>query len=194
MVPESADARTSAAEPRLDDLAFLTPHEGATIQALMGRIVPDDDLGPGAIEAGAVYYLDRALAGHLQLEQGRYRAAIRALDAWAVARFGVDLLGSSGEQQNALLDDLANDRGPAGQGRGDGRLGVEFFELARAHTLEGMFSDPVHGGNRDLAGWKLLGYPGAQPSYSHAEQQLDAPIVRDRIFTASDYPLPDPVR
>ena len=64
-----------------------------------------------------------------------------------------------------------------------------FFEILRAHTVEGVFCDPIHGGNRDFAGWRLLGYPGPQPSYSHAEQQLDAVIVRDRIFSASDYPL-----
>ena len=67
-----------------------------------------------------------------------------------------------------------------------------FFETLRAHTIEGMFSDPAHGGNRDAAGWKLLGYWGPQPGYSHEEQQLDAAIVRDRIFTAADYPLPEP--
>ena len=71
------------------------------------------------------------------------------------------------------------------------RRRLRFFDSLRNHTIEGMFSDPAHGGNRDLVGWKLLGYPGPQPSYSHAEQQLDAVIVRDRIFTAADYPLPE---
>ena len=71
------------------------------------------------------------------------------------------------------------------------RRRLRFSTPLRNHTIEGMFSDPAHGGNRDLAGWRLLGYPGPQPSYSHAEQQLDAVIVRDRIFTAADYPLPE---
>jgi hypothetical protein len=67
--------------------------------------------------------------------------------------------------------------------------GPTFFETLRAHTIEGMLSDPVHGGDRVFAGWRLLGYPGPQPSYGHAEQQLDAVIVRQRIFSAADYPL-----
>ena len=67
---------------------------------------------------------------------------------------------------------------------------LAFFDALRAHTIEGVFSDPAHGGNRNFAGWRLLGYQGPQPGYSHAEQQLDAPIVRDRIFSAADYPLP----
>jgi gluconate 2-dehydrogenase gamma chain len=41
-----------------------------------------------------------------------------------------------------------------------------FFQLLRSHVLAGFFADPVHGGNRDMIGWKLIGFPGAQMSYA----------------------------
>ncbi len=153
----------------------------------MARIFPDDELGPGAIEAGAVFYLDRTLAGAEQYYQSLYRAAVLSVDKMARARYRDDFRNCTAAQQDAIIGDLATDAAPE---FGVAPTGLVFFELLRAHTLEGVFSDPAHGGNRNLSGWKLLGYPGPQPSYTHAEQQLDAPIVRDRIFTAADYPLP----
>jgi gluconate 2-dehydrogenase gamma chain len=46
-----------------------------------------------------------------------------------------------------------------------------FFNTMRVHTIEGMFSDPVYGGNKDFAGWRLVGFPGAQPQFSAADMQ-----------------------
>jgi gluconate 2-dehydrogenase gamma chain len=173
----------TAPEERLE---FFTRDQAQTIEAVMACIFPDDDLGPGAIEAGAVYYLDRSLAGAERYYQAHYRGAVLALDTLARARHRADFRNCTAEQQDTMVTDLAEDAAPE---FGRTPTGTVFFELLRAHTLEGVFSDPAHGGNRNLSGWKLLGYPGPQPSYSHAEQQLDAPILRDRIFTAADYPL-----
>jgi hypothetical protein len=169
-------------------LAFLSPLEARTVETAMARIFPSDDLGPGATEAGAVFYLDRALAGAEQHNQLIYRAGVRWLDALAEARFGASFTQCTPANQDCVLADIQ--AGLADQ-IGDSPDGPTFFDLLRAHTIEGLFADPVHGGNRDLIGWKLLGFPGPQPGYSHAEQQLNAVIRRDRIYTAADYPLPE---
>lgn len=166
--------------------AFFTRAEAATIDAVAARIFPDDDLGPGARQADVVTYVDRALAGAEARFQQTYRTGIARLDRAAHARFGKDFVSCRETDQDTLIGALETDTlpefGPAPQPSA-------FFGLLRAHTIEGVFSDPAHGGNRDLAGWKLLGYWGPQPAYSHAEQQLDAVIVRDRHYTAADYPL-----
>lgn len=179
----------SGQQPFSEALAFLTRGEAATAQAAMARIFPDDELGPGAIEAGAVYYLDRALGGAELHLQDIYRAGLKALDAVATRRFGTAFTASTAVQQDELIGAMVSDTLPD---FGRAPTAPAFFNMLRAHTLEGMFSDPVHGGNRNVAGWRLLGYLGPQPAYSHAEQQLDAVIVRDRIFTAADYPLNTP--
>jgi gluconate 2-dehydrogenase gamma chain len=168
--------------------AFLTRAEAATAAAAMGRIFPDDELGPGAIAAGTVYYLDCALSGAETHLQEHYRSGLRRLDAVAASRFGAVFVQCSPEQQDELIGAMEAGAVPE-FGRSPGA--PAFFDSLRNHTIEGMFCDPAHRGNRDLVGWKLLGYPGPQPGYSHAEQQLDAVIVRDRIFTAADYPLPE---
>lgn len=180
-----AEASSSSANAAL---AFFTRDEAATIEAAMGRIFPDDDLGAGAVAAGTVTYLDRTLAGAELRHQGLYRQGIRLLDAAARARHGQPFVACAPAAQDAMIAALADNSlfGP-----NTSPSAQALFDALRAHTIEGMFSDPVHGGNRDFAGWKLLGYPGAQPSYTHAEQQLDAAIVRDRIYSAVDYPLRD---
>lgn len=170
-----------------DALAFLTGGEAVIAEAAMGRIFPSDAARPGAREAGTVLYLDRALAGAEAHLQGVYRAGLKRLDAVAKVRFGAGFAAITPKQQDEMIGAMA---GAQLDGFGEGPSALEFFELLRAHTIEGMFSDPVHGGNREFTGWKLLGYHGPQPSYSHAEQQLDAKIVRDRIFSAADYPMP----
>lgn len=167
---------------------FFTRDEAIAIEAAMARIFPDDDLGAGAIAAGAVVYLDRTLIGAELHLQGLYRKGIRLLNAAAANRCGTPFASCTPADQDAMIAALAND---SLFPRESVPTALELFDALRAHTIEGMFSDPVHGGNRDFAGWRLLGYPGPQPSYSHAEQQLDAVIVRDRIFSAADYPLPE---
>jgi gluconate 2-dehydrogenase gamma chain len=176
---------------RFEPLAFLTRSEAMIAEAVMARIFPDDDLGPGAITAGTVYYLDRALGGAEARLQDVYRSGLRTLDGLAVTRFGASFATCRAEQQDELIAAMAAGELDAFD---RGRAGRAFFEMLRAHTIEGMFSDPVHGGNRDAAGWRLLGYLGPQPAYSAAEQQIDAVIERDRIYTAADYPLSEDER
>jgi hypothetical protein len=165
--------------------AFFTRDEAQTVEALTQRIFPDDDLGPGARQAGVLVYIDRALSGAEENRQHLYRSGIRELDRIAHGRFGRAFADCAPADQDSLIAAMAGDALPDFVAAG----ALAFFEVLRAHTIEGMFSDPAHGGNRDFAGWKLLGYWGPQPSYSHQEQQLDAVIVRDRIYSAADYPL-----
>jgi gluconate 2-dehydrogenase gamma chain len=91
-----------------------------------------------------------------------FRRGLTALDAHSRARYGAPFLELSEEDQDAVMGELAEDDSddfdvPSAEG---------FFELARRYTIEGMFSDPIYGGNRDLCGWRLIGYPGAQRAYT----------------------------
>ncbi len=185
---------TSSVDPELPPegwaFRFFTPHEARTVEAVMARIMPDDDLGPGAVEAGTVYYADITLSGVELERQTVYRSGVNSLDAVCRSRYGRLFADCSPVEQDAIIGDMADGSLSASVADGDAGWDQPFFEVLREHTLEGMFSDPVHGGNRGLSGWRLLGYPGPQPAYSHEEQQVDAPIVRDRTFTAADYPLP----
>lgn len=152
----------------------------------MARLFPSDERGPGAVEVRAVVYLDRALAGAERDLQPRYRAALKALDRLARARHRRAFAECAVADQDGLLTDLEANRTPE---FGEPGAAPAFFELLRAHTLEGLFCDPVHGGNHELVGWRLLGYPGPQPGYRAEDQVLDARIAPTRIFTTADYPL-----
>jgi gluconate 2-dehydrogenase gamma chain len=91
-----------------------------------------------------------------------YRRGIEFVDAYAQSTFEQDFIDLTPEQQDQILTDM--DEGNATEFAGPS--GKAFFTQLRNDTIEGMFGDPMYGGNRDLAGWNLIGYPGAQRFYT----------------------------
>jgi gluconate 2-dehydrogenase gamma chain len=95
-----------------------------------------------------------------------YRLGIAAVDSYARSKHAKTFIELSEAEQDGIIEDMVN---------GDAVTGFEqlsagsFFTILRRHTAEGMFSDPAYGGNRNMAGWKLIGYPGAQRAYTPAE-------------------------
>ena len=149
---------TGARSFRNTKLEALTRRQAQLLEAIAGRILPTTDT-PGAIEAGAIFYIDRALAGVYQSLLPRYRRGLRAIEKHAKAKFGAPFLKLSDTQQDNLLAALE-----AGQLE-EIRNGDEFFELLRSHVLEGVFGEPSYGGNRNMIGWRLVGFPGQQYGY-----------------------------
>lgn len=145
-------------------LRFFTEQEALIVAAAAERIFPSDESGPGAREAGVVIYIDRQLAGPYGKDRYRYTQP--------PFEDGRPELGYQGkatprEIYRETIKTLEGfDR--LAQGRQDDILaGIEstvFFQLLRTHTIEGMFCDPVHGGNAGMIGWQLIGYPGPRMS------------------------------
>ena len=168
-----------------DGARFFTPAERACVEAMVARLIPSDDLGPGAREAGVADFIDNQLAGSYgrgerwymkgpfadgletqgyQDERppaGLYRAAVAALDEHCRERFDGRVFAQLTEdEQDALLtriddEELEFEDVPA----------AAFFALLQENAMEGFFCDPVHGGNRDMVGWKLIGFPGVRYDY-----------------------------
>jgi gluconate 2-dehydrogenase gamma chain len=179
------------------DFRFFTESERAFIEAAVDRLIPSDPLGPGAVEAGVPFFLDRQLAGlfgrgdHYYLggpwkkgtpEQGYqlrfspaqlYRAAIAAIERYVSKSFGGHAFAKLGEaDRDTVLKGLE-----AGTIQLDG--GVEaktFFAMLLQNTKEGYFSDPIYGGNKDMAAWKMIGYPGAHYDYSEWVTRHGEPV------------------
>ena len=143
---------------------MLSSTERATLEAIAERLIPTDELGPGAVDAGAVVYIERALDGPHAKHADAYAAGIAAVDGAAATRHGSAF---------AELDASAQDEILASFEQSSQRSERDFFELARSHVLEGMFGDPAWGGNVDHAGWRLLDYPGPRRVWTEHEQQLD---------------------
>jgi gluconate 2-dehydrogenase gamma chain len=153
-------------------LEALTVRQARFVDAIAARILPTTET-PGAIEAEAVFYIDRALAAPYSRWRSRYAQGLRALDKHAKAQFGASFTKISDAQQDSALGDLES-------GRVTGlRNGEEFFELLRTHVLEGVFGEPSYGGNRDMIGWKLVGFPGQQWGYpeTYINKVVDLPPV-----------------
>jgi gluconate 2-dehydrogenase gamma chain len=174
---------------------FFSAEEAAFIDAAVARLIPQDDLGPGAREAGVTGFLDAQLAGaygaaqtwymqgpwrpgeDTQGYQSRltpaqlYRVAIKAINDHCRKEFDGQAFAELSEtQQDATLTRLEKgDIKIAGLGphpiEVEGVTGDTFFAQLLQNAIEGFFCDPVHGGNRDMVGWKLIGFPGARYDY-----------------------------
>ncbi len=152
-----------------EPLEALTAAEADVLEAVCARLIPTDENGPGAREARAVHYIDRALAGALAANRETYRAGLAALDRYATASRGRPFAALGAQDQDAVLGDV--ERGTA---TGFPGSAAQFFALLRSHTWQGTFGDPYYGGNREFVGWDLLGYPGVRTMVTADMQRLDA--------------------
>lgn len=181
--PAAALASEAAPARDRERLESFTAAEAETVEAIVDRLIPADANGPGAVEARVLRYIDRALSGELSPFRTTYSAGLAAVDAFSRDRFGAAFADLPAAQQDAVLTAMEGNVAsgfPAGS--------RAFFELVREHCLQGMFGDPVHGGNEDFVGWDLIGFPGVKLSFTAAEQQLDVTVVPAHKSTA-DYPL-----
>jgi gluconate 2-dehydrogenase alpha chain len=158
-------------------LLSLNPAEARTAAAVFERMFPTDERGPGAAEIGVLGYVDKGLAGAYADLREVYRTGLLALDAAARGRWAGTFSVGEAAAQDALLAELER-----GQVKGwHAPPQQAFFDMLRAHLQEGLFADPLHGGNRAKLGWKVLGHPGVWLE-STAEENLAAePVERGGV-------------
>ncbi len=164
---------------------YFTTQEAAAVEAFVDRLIPADNLSPGGRDCGCAIYIDRQLAGpHGRFDgyymagpfqkgtkqQGpqsqvtpaqHYRSALAALDKACRAKFA--------DRSFADLSDDQKDEVIRGLEDGSLKLedtdGQEFFKLILKDTQNGFLADPIYGGNKDMASWKMIGFPGAHYDY-----------------------------
>ena len=180
---QSAPIRSLGSEP--EAYTYLSEPEAAFVEAAVDRLIPTDELGPGGREAGVAFYIDQQLSGQFgyaakMYRQGPwnaeaapefgyqlpltprevYRLGIAATNAYCTKTYGKTFDKLSAAHQDDVLTALdgakvAFDSVPA----------KAFFEMLYGNSVEGFFADPLYGGNRNKAGWKLIGFPGAAAAY-----------------------------
>jgi gluconate 2-dehydrogenase gamma chain len=167
--PPSTPPAAPPAMPRLEALETLTAAEADTLEAIVARLIPTDENGPGATEARAAHYIDRALTGPLRGSRAAYAANLAALDAYAQSSKGAPFAKLNAAEQDAVLADMEKN-----VATGFTPSAAAFFALVRTHTIQGTFCDPYYGGNADFVGWDLLGYPGIRLTVTGEEQRMGA--------------------
>ena len=145
----------------------LTAAEGATLEAMVARLIPTDSNGPGATDARAARYIDRALGGFLTSFLVAYRTGLAGVETYARTAKGASFTQLSAQDQDAMLTDMENN---AAKGFPAAAL---FFNVVLSHTIQGTFCDPFYGGNANFVGWDLLGYPGIRLTASANDQRMD---------------------
>jgi len=146
-------------------LRFFTEEEALIVAAAASRIIPTDDSGPGANEAGVVIFIDRQLAG--PYGRDRYRYTQGPFEEDAAPEFGYQGKATPKETYREGLKGLEGFDKLSPEEQDKKLMQIErthFFALLRQNTIEGMFSDPLHGGNVDMVGWQLVGFPGPRMS------------------------------
>jgi gluconate 2-dehydrogenase gamma chain len=214
-----ADMNPQHANTNTGFVSFV-PYQIKLLRAACARLIPSDDSGPGAEEAGVVYFIDREV-GSLKYYRGarytqgpylpgevtqgdqsamtmkdRFRVGLESMDAYAKAQYdGTGFADLTADQQDQILTDMQTGAvdtfgsisidtaplSPMVTGGQPGISAVSFFSLLLNYTQAGFFSDPVHGGNRDMVGWKMIGFPGAHLSYSDDIENYNQPFTGDFI-------------
>ena len=207
LVPAEA-ANGSAPEPPSpspspETYAYLTAPEVSFLEAALARLIPEDELGPGAKEAGVAVFIDRQLAGEFGVmareyrsgpwpegtpQQGYqsrltprevYRAAIAETDERCLGLYGKRFAALEASQQEDVLKAL--DEGTLSLTSAPPRT---FFALLWQNTQEGFFADPIHGGNRDKVGWRLVGFPGVAAVYTEQIEKHGVPYRVEPVSIA----------
>jgi gluconate 2-dehydrogenase gamma chain len=174
-----AGAAPAAVQARADrgHGAFLNQRDAATVAVFAERLMPGAPGTSGARDAGVVTYIDLALAGAYADLQDFYRRGLAQLDEYCRHTRNAPFVELRAAQQDEVIRALEDGTAtgftwPAPQ---------EFFNTIRTHTMEGMFADPVYGGNKDFAGWRLVGFPGAQPVFTPTDMQSRQAFTRAPI-------------
>ena len=172
-------AMAAAREP----LEHLTAAEADLLDAIVARLIPTDANGPGATEARAVHFIDRALGGALSSSRQAYTSGLAALDRYSRSSRGKPFIELSATDQDSVLIDVETGAAPGFTERSS-----VFFALLLAHTHQGTFGDPYYGGNANFVGWDLLGYPGVRTMVTASEQQsLEKKALKTNHKSAYDY-------
>ena len=166
----SLSAATPSGEPT------FSPQQFRLIESLVDRLIPSDEIGPGARECGVAVYIDRSFGDALAAERAAFSAGLAAIDALARERHGVLFADLEAAKKDEVLTAMENN-----EGAGFTPNSRAFFNRVRQLTLEGMFGDPFYGGNKGFAGWDLIRYPGPRLAVSADEQKLRDPIKPLRV-------------
>ena len=180
--PQPAAAAPAAAAP--ETWLTLNPTEVEFIKAAVDTIIPADDLSPSGSDCGVATFIDRQLAGaygsgarlyrqgpfpkakpelgyQLELNPREFfRAGIMAANEFTRNTYGKDFDRLSESDRIAALKTMDE-----GKANFSGFSSAQFFNALLQITMEGFFADPMYGGNRDMAGWKMVGYPGLPATY-----------------------------
>src|ERR1700675_1971832 len=166
--------------------AFFSPAEWRFINAAVGRIIPSDGPGPGGLDTGVPEFIDRQMElpyGHgayLYLQgpfqpdapvtlgyqlrytpRELYRSGIAAANDACRAAAGKAFADLTADEQDHFLASLENN-----QVHLSGPPAAAFFAQLLENTREGYFADPLYGGNRGMAAWKWIGFPGAGAAFT----------------------------
>lgn len=172
---------TSVAFAPTEALLFFNPADAAAVDAFAEQIIPGEDGSPGARAAGVVFYIDRALAGFMRDLQGLYRRGLQMLGELSEETYGQRFAALTDEQQRSIVERL-----DAIAGEASDDFAGQFYRVLREHTVQGFFGDPAYGGNRDVVGWKLVGFPGAQWGYTREQMQPGVDARSIPILTVGD--------
>jgi gluconate 2-dehydrogenase gamma chain len=164
---------------------YFTPQEGALVEAIVDHLIPADELSPGGKDCGCAVFIDRQMAGPQGRAEGhymsgpfqkgtkqqgpqspdtpaqQYRKGLAAFDAACRNKFsGKPFIQLSDQEKEEAIKGIED-----GSLKLDGADSKDFFKLILKDTQNGFLADPIYGGNRNMASWKMIGFPGTHYDY-----------------------------
>jgi gluconate 2-dehydrogenase gamma chain len=203
--PAEAAPTSGVQADAVETWLVLTAEEVAFFSATSDTMIPKDELSPSGSECGVPSFIDRQLASAFGAGARMYRAGpfhqgapeqgyqspltprdffaagVEAANAWSRKTYGKTLDRLSPEQRTQALKEMEE-----GKAQFDGLDAKLFFQRLLAITMEGFFSDPIYGGNRNKASWRMLGFPGLPATYADKLEQY-----RNKRYVAEPQSIAD---
>jgi gluconate 2-dehydrogenase gamma chain len=186
---------------------YFTAAEAESVEAFVDRLIPADELSPSGKDCGCAVYIDRQLAGSYGRSDGlymagpfqqgtkqqgpqsastpaqNYRKGLAALDKACASKYGGKRFADLGDdQKDEVIKGLED-----GSLKLDGADSQDFFKLILKDTQTGFLADPIYGGNKDMASWKMIGFPGAHYDYRDWIDKHNQPVTLAPVGIA-DHP------
>ena len=202
---DAAAAAGKAGDTPPETWLVLTAEEAAFFSAVADTMIPADALSPSGTDCGIPVFIDRQLASawgagarmyragpfHQGLPEQGYQlpltprdffaAGVQAANAWSQKTYGKTFDRLPPDQRIEALTAME-----AGRAAFEDFDATAFFQRLLAITMEGFFSDPIYGGNRDKASWRMLGFPGLPATYADKIEQY-----RNKRYVAEPQSIAD---
>ncbi len=201
----ATSAAAAAAPPQPEPLLYLNETEHAFVVAAVDTLIPADELSPSGSDCGCAIYIDRQLASawgggaksyragpffkgkpeqgyQLPLTPAEFMSAgIAAANAWSRKTYGRDFDGLAPDKRAEALKQMQE-----AEAEFANFSSKAFFTRLLSLTMEGFFGDPIYGGNRNKAAWKMLGFPGLPATYANVVEEY-----RDKRYVAEPQSIAD---
>lgn len=133
---------------------FFTEDEATLMAEICEQIIPEEENGPGATQAGVIYYIDKQLHEVFHQDKQAYREGLMAIQASCIDIYDTYFEELGRDQQISFLNKMEANDLPGNYWKDHAASGL--FAMMVRHSMQGFYGPPRHGGNKDYISYRMI--------------------------------------